>query len=160
MDHVDRIVEQWRLERPDLDMTPMAAIGRLSRASAAVDARLAATFAAHGIDASTFDVLATLARQGEPYRITPADLAADSMISTSAVAQRLNRLEKLGLLTREPHPDDGRGKFVKITEPGRDLVDKVLPDHLATEEAILAPLTTDERRMLAQLLTKLATSID
>lgn len=160
MDHVDRIVEQWRLERPDLDPAPMAVFGRLSRASAAVDARLAATFATHGIDASTFDVLATLARQGAPYRITPAELAADSMITTSAVAQRLNRLDKLGFITREPHPDDGRGKFVRITTAGRELLDKVLPDHLTTEETILAPLSTDERNMLAQLLTKLAASAD
>ncbi|MDJ0338622.1 MarR family transcriptional regulator [Cryobacterium sp. PH31-O1] len=160
MDHVDRIVAQWRLERPDLDSAPMAVIGRLSRASAAVDARLAATFANHGIDASTFDVLATLARQGAPYRITPAELAADSMITTSAVAQRLNRLDKLGLITREPHPDDGRGKFVRITNSGRELLDKVLPDHLATEETILAQLSTNERNMLAHLLTKLAAPAD
>lgn len=160
MDHVDRIVAQWRLERPDLDSTPMAVIGRLSRASAAVDARLAATFAAHDVDASTFDVLATLARQGPPYRITPAELAASSMITSSAVAQRLNRLDKLGLVTREPHPDDGRGKFVQITMAGRELLDKVLPDHLATEEAILEPLSAHDRNMLAQLLAKLAATAD
>jgi DNA-binding MarR family transcriptional regulator len=156
MDHVDRIVAQWRVERPDLDSTPMAVIGRLSRASAIVDARLAATFASHGIDASTFDVLATLARHGPPYRVTPAELAAHSMITTSAVAQRLNRLDKLGLVTREPNPHDGRGKFVQLTPAGRELVDKVLPDHLATEEDLLAPLSADDRNTLAQLLARLA----
>jgi DNA-binding MarR family transcriptional regulator len=156
VDHVDRIVAQWRVERPDLDSAPMAVIGRLSRASAVVDARLGATFASHGIDASTFDVLATLARQGPPYRITPAELAANSMITTSAVAQRLNRLDKLGLVTREPNPDDGRGKFVQLTPAGRELVDKVLPDHLATEEDLLAPLSADDRNTLAQLLARLA----
>lgn len=134
----------------------MAVIGRLSRASAVVDARLAATFASHGIDASTFDVLATLARQGPPYRVTPAELAANSMITTSAVAQRLNRLDKLGLVTREPNPDDGRGKFVQLTPAGHELVDKVLPDHLATEEDLLAPLSADDRNTLTQLLARLA----
>ncbi|MFP7834900.1 MarR family winged helix-turn-helix transcriptional regulator [Marisediminicola sp. LYQ134] len=157
MDAVDRIVEQWRVERPDLDPSPMVVIGRLSRASAIVDARLAATFATHGIDAATFDVLATLARQGAPYRITPAELAANSMITTSAVAQRLNRLDSLGLVTREPNPDDGRGKFVQLTAAGRKLVDAVLPDHLATEEELLSPLSPDERNTLAELLSRLAT---
>ncbi|MFP7761407.1 MarR family winged helix-turn-helix transcriptional regulator [Marisediminicola sp. LYQ85] len=156
MDAVDRIVEQWRVERPDLDPSPMVVIGRLSRASAIVDARLAATFATHGIDAATFDVLATLARQGAPYRITPAELAANSMITTSAVAQRLNRLDGLGLVTREPNPDDGRGKFVQLTAAGRTLVDAVLPDHLATEEELLSALSPDERNTLAQLLSRLA----
>ena len=160
MDHVDRIVAQWRVERPDLDSAPMAVIGRLSRASAVVVSRLAATFARHGIDASTFDVLATLARQGPPYRITPAELAADSMITTSAVAQRLNRLDTLGLVTREPNPDDGRGKFVLLTPAGRELLDRVLPDHLATEEDLLAPLSADERNVLSQLLAKMAGNAD
>lgn len=155
MDHVDRIVAQWRVERPDLDATPMAVIGRLSRASAKVDASLAATFAAHGIDAATFDVLATLTRQGPPYRVTPAELAADSMITTSAVAQRLNRLESLGFVTREPNPDDGRGKLVQLTTAGRALLDRVLPEHLATEESLLAPLSADERATLAGLLARL-----
>lgn len=156
MDHVDRILAQWRIARPDLDVTPMAVIGRLSRAAAIVDAQLASNFAAHGIDAATFDVLATLARQGPPSRVTPAELAADSMITTSAVAQRLNRLDRLGLVVREPNPDDGRGKFVRLTSAGRQLVDKVLPDHLATEETLLAKLSMDDRDTLAQLLARLA----
>lgn len=156
MDHVDRILAQWNRARPGLDVSPMAVIGRLGRAAAVVDARLAATFASHGIDAGTFDVLATLARQGEPFRITPAELAADAMITSSAVAQRLNRLDRLGLVVREPNPDDGRGKFVRLTDAGRELLDAVLPDHLVTEREILAPLSVEERDTLAGLLSKLA----
>lgn len=156
MDHVDRILAQWRRARPGLDVSPMAVIGRLGRAAAVVDARLAATFASHGIDSGTFDVLATLARQGEPFRITPAELAADAMITSSAVAQRLNRLDRLGLVVREPNPDDGRGKFVRLTDAGRELLDAVLPDHLVTEREILAPLSVEERDTLAGLLSKLA----
>ncbi|MFS4505628.1 MarR family winged helix-turn-helix transcriptional regulator [Clavibacter sp. Sh2141] len=155
MDHVDRILEQWRTERPDLDPSPMAVIGRLARAAAALAAGTDATFARHGIDASTFDVLATLRRQGPPFRLAPAALARESMITTSAVAQRLNRLEGLGLVTRLPRPEDGRGKLVELTAAGRELVDRVVPDHLATEEALLAPLDARERRTLAELLARL-----
>lgn len=68
-------------------------MGRLSRSALAVQSRLVATFARHGLDASSFDVLSTLLRSGAPYRITPAELAREAMISTSAVAQRLNKLE-------------------------------------------------------------------
>ncbi|MFG6401225.1 MarR family winged helix-turn-helix transcriptional regulator [Microbacterium sp. P04] len=155
MDHVDRILSQWQSERPDLDVSPMAVIGRLSRAAAAVEARLAATFSQHGIDAATFDVLATLLRQGAPHQATPAALAAESMITSSAVAQRLNRLEALGLIAREPNPADKRGKFVRLTDAGRRLVDEVLPHHLATEEEVLAPLSARERAALAELLSRL-----
>lgn len=156
MDHVDHILEQWRRERPDVDASPMGVIGRLGRAVARVESRLDATFAHHGIDAGTFDVLATLTRQGAPYRITPAALADDAMITSSAVAQRLNRLESLGFIRRLPNPDDRRGKFVELTPEGADLVDRVLPDHLATEEDLLRDLSADERTALAALLDRVA----
>lgn len=156
MDHVDRIVEQWQAERPDLDTSPMAVIGRLSRIAASVTAELAGTFARHGIDASAFDVLATLRRQGAPYQLTPAALAIEAMVTTSAVAQRLNRLEVLGFISRLPRPEDGRGKLVELTTSGRELVDRVLPEHLATEEALLVNLSAEERESLVQLLKRLA----
>ncbi|MGO2542704.1 MAG: MarR family winged helix-turn-helix transcriptional regulator, partial [Specibacter sp.] len=103
-DQLERILAQWHAEKPHLDVSPMAVIGRLSRASSAVDTRLAATFAKHGLDASTFDALATLLRSGPPYTLAPAALARDAMISTSAVAQRLNKLESRGLVTRTANP--------------------------------------------------------
>lgn len=158
MDHVDRILEQWAIERPDLDVAPMGVIGRLSRAVARVESRLGDTFAHHGIDAGTFDVLATLTRQGVPYRVTPAELADDAMVTSSAVAQRLNRLETLGLIRRLPHPEDRRGKLVELTPAGADLVARVLPDHLATEEELLSSLTAEERRTLAALLSRVGES--
>ena len=156
MDNVDRILEQWAREKPGLDVSPMAVIGRLGRAAASVDARLAATFASHGIEAATFDVLATLTRQGAPYELTPAALAADAMITSSAVAQRLNRLEGLGYVSRHPDPADGRGKIVRLTAHGRAVVERVLPDHLETERAVLAPLSDGEQAQLAELLSRLA----
>lgn len=154
MDHVERILSQWAEERPGLDVTPMAVIGRLARAAARVDSHLAQTFAGHGIDAGTFDVLATLRRQGAPYEISPAALAAESMITTSAVAQRLNRLEARGLIARAPNPHDGRGTLVRLTEAGSELVDRVLPDHLAAEAELLTAFDATERAQLAELLAR------
>lgn len=154
-DGVDRILEQWQLEKPGLDVSPMAVIGRLSRTALAVEARLAITFGRHGLDASSFDVLATLLRSGAPYRITPAELAREAMISTSAVAQRLNKLEGRRLIQREANPDDGRGTLVALTDVGKELVETALPDHLATERAILETLSIEEQEQLTQLLCRI-----
>ena len=153
-DHVDRILAQWHRERPDLDVSPMAVVGRLSRASAAVHTRLDRTFAAHDLDRGSFDVLATLLRNGPPHRLTPAALAADAMITSAAVAQRLNRLEARGLIARAPNPDDGRGSLVTLTPAGKAAVEATLPAHLATEQDLLADLTPDERAALAALLAR------
>lgn len=151
-DDVDRILEQWHAEKPQLDVSPMAVIGRLSRTALAVESRLATTFARHGLDASSFDVLATLLRSGPPYRITPVQLAREAMISTSAVAQRLNKLEGLGLVLREMNPDDGRSTLIALTDSGRERIELALPDHLETEHAIVAALSVEQQRQLAQLL--------
>ena len=130
-------------------------MGRLSRAAQAVESRLAETFARHALDASTFDVLATLLRTGDSYQLSPAALARDAMISTSAVAQRLNRLEARGLVARQTNPSDGRGTLVSLTDAGRRLVETALPDHVSTEHAITAVFSVAEQAQLASLLQRL-----
>lgn len=153
---VDDILSQWRTERPDLDVSPMAVIGRLSRAATAVDARLSATFAEHGLDSASFDVLATLLRAGSPHELAPKDLARWSMVTSSAIAQRVNKLVERGLVTRRPSEQDGRGTVVALTPAGKRLVEAALPDHLATEERILDGFSAAEREQLASFLERLA----
>lgn len=158
-DHVDDIVQQWHGERPDLDVSPMHVVGRLSRVSQQVERSLEENFARHGLDSGSFDVLATLRRNGSPYKLSPKDLAASAMITSSAVAQRLNRLEERGLITRAKSSVDGRGTEVTLTRKGRETVDATLPTHLATEEALLAGLSEKERHTLAKLLKKLGNGL-
>ncbi len=154
-DHVDTVLQQWRRERPDLDVSPMAVVGRLSRVARRFDARLARTFAEHNLDAAAFDVLATLRRQGPPYTLSPKDLTGGAMVTSSAIAQRLNRLESQGLISRSPSTMDGRGKCVVLTERGRTVVDQTLPDHIHAEHELLYALDDKERQTLAALLAKL-----
>ncbi|MBM7782166.1 MarR family winged helix-turn-helix transcriptional regulator [Arthrobacter tumbae] len=158
-DHVDGIVQQWHRERPHLDVSPMHVMGRLSRVAQQVERRLEENFVRHGLDSGSFDVLATLRRNGSPYTLSPKDLAASAMITSSAVAQRLNRLEDRGLITRVKSSVDGRGTEVTLTQQGRDLVDATLPTHLATEEELLAGLSPAERHALADLLRKFGTGL-
>lgn len=154
-DQVDRILELWHAEKPGLDVSSMAVIGRLSRTALAVESRLEATFARHGLDASSFDVLATLLRSGGPYRMTPVELSREAMVTTSAVAQRLNKLEGRGLVAREANPHDGRGILVSLTNAGKELIDRALPDHLETERTIVTALSIKEQKALAQLLARI-----
>ena len=137
----------------------MGVIGRLSRLSRLIDVRLRENFRAHGLDGATFDVLATLRRSGPGQRLTPAALMRASMITSGAVTQRLDRLEEKGLVARTPHESDGRGVYVTLTDAGRALVDETLPDHLATEERILAVLDDDDRAQFAATLRTLLDSL-
>lgn len=154
-DSVDRILGQWAEQRPDLDVSAMGPVGRLSRVAAVIAARQQATFARFGLDAGTFDVLATLRRSPAPHRLTPLQLTEAAMISTAATSQRLNRLERDGLVRRAPRSDDGRGVLVELTGAGRRLIDRALPDHLDTDRQALAGLTPAQQRTLSQLLGRL-----
>ncbi|MFD1146644.1 MarR family winged helix-turn-helix transcriptional regulator [Saccharothrix hoggarensis] len=158
-DHVDLVLGQWHAQRPDLDVSPMAVIGRLSRLARVVDGELGRTFARHGLDRASFDVLATLRRSAPPHRLTPTELMRASMVTSGAITQRLDRLQARGLVARTPNEHDGRGVVVELTDEGRDLVDRTLPDHLATENRLLAALTKDERAALADTLKCLLESL-
>ncbi|MGP3933007.1 MarR family winged helix-turn-helix transcriptional regulator [Nonomuraea sp. KM88] len=158
-DHVDLVLKQWAAQRPDLDVSPMAVIGRLSRLSRLITAELRRTFDAHGLDPASFDVLATLRRSDPPHRLTPAVLMRASMVTSGAVTQRLDRLEARGLVTRAPSDLDGRGVHVTLTDEGRTLIDEVLPHHIATEQRVLAALPEERRDDLADALRALLESL-
>ncbi|WHM40209.1 MarR family transcriptional regulator [Streptomyces sp. BPTC-684] len=158
-DHVDLLLAQWGERRPDLDVSPMAVIGRLKRLSRLIETELRRTFAEHGLDPASFDVLATLRRSAPPHLLTPAELMRSAMVTSGAVSQRLDRLESRGLVTRSPSPTDGRVVEVALTAEGRALTDRALPDHLATEERLLAALGPDRRDALADTLRELLESL-
>lgn len=156
---MDRILEQWADERPDLDHSPVGVVGRLSAASRLVDVELRRNFARHELDGASYDVLATLRRSGPPYRLTPGELQRSAMVTSGAITQRLDRLEQRDLVRRTAADGDGRSIHVTLTAAGRDLVDQVLPGHLATEERLLAGLDARQRQDLAAGLSLLLQSL-
>jgi len=160
MDRAAKAIEQWKRERPDLDVSPMAVLGRLNEASSLIARdRLAPLFASFELQAGEFDVLATLRRSGAPYALTPTALYEATMVTSGAMTNRLDRLEKAGLILRGPHPNDRRGIVVQLTGKGLALIDEALTAHVANEHEILADLSDAEREMLARLLGKLIASV-
>lgn len=73
MDHVDRILNQWRQERPDLNVAPMATLGRIKRLSYCLTRELEKTWTKYGLNGASFDVLATLRREGPLLRYRQGD---------------------------------------------------------------------------------------
>jgi len=104
-------------------------------------------------------VLATLRRSGSPYALTPTDLYEATMVTSGAMTNRLDRLEKAGLILRGPHPNDRRGIVVQLTGKGLALIDEALTAHVANEHEILAGLNDAERETLSRLLEKLIGSV-
>jgi DNA-binding MarR family transcriptional regulator len=154
-DHVDRVLAQWAEARPDLDLSAASVVARLGRATAYIDAGVSRQLAHFGLRRGSWDVLASLRRSGPPHRLSPTELYLAHMRSSGAMTHRLARLERAGLVRRIPDPDDARGMLVELTARGRRLVDRVAPEHLAGERALLAPLSEEEQATLAALLRKL-----
>jgi DNA-binding MarR family transcriptional regulator len=154
-DRVDLILDQWRAERPELDPSPIGVIGRISRLARELEQRLEPVYRAHGLEPGWHDVLATLRRNGPPYQLRPTDFAGQLMLTSSGTTKRLDRLEQAGLIARTPDPEDRRGTLITLTEAGHDLIDAVTEAHLYNERNLLAALSADEQRRLADLLRKL-----
>lgn len=154
MDHVDEILAQWRRERPDLDVTPMGPLGRLGRLEHHLGREMEATFAAHGLSASGFDVLATLRRSGKPYALTPGELLEAMLISSGTVTNRVDQLEKAGLVERVQDSRDRRRILVGLTESGFRVIEAAVADHVRTQARLAAALDGDELRALDRLLAK------
>lgn len=138
----------------------MGVLGRLSQVTSLIHARQEETFARHGLDSSSFDVLATLRRSGKPYRLTPTDIQRSAMVTSSAIAQRLNRLERSGLVARSRNEQDARATDVTLTREGLALIDRAVPDHVETEHALLNGLTAEQRTQLGSILSQLYSSIE
>lgn len=155
-DHIDRLQAQWARELPDVDTQGMEVLGRARRIVLQSRPAIEAVFARHGIDAGEFDVLSTLRRSGQPWSLRPTELYRSLMISSGGLTDRLNRLQKAGLITRPPSPEDRRSLLVQLTDKGRTLVETAFREDMAVEASLLAALDKADREALAGLLRKLA----
>jgi DNA-binding MarR family transcriptional regulator len=125
----------------------------LSRANARSHRLLADAFTAEGVRGYHFRLLAALEQYGPASQ---ADLGRHTGIDRSDVVASLNDLVASGLARREPDPADRRRNIVTMTKHGATALahlDSVLDD---VQDAVLAPLTANERKSFVRLLTKLA----
>ena len=153
-DHVDRILTQWRKERPDLDVEPMGLLGRLARLSTYLGREVEKTFLELGLSAASFDVLATLRRSGKPYRLSPGDLLATTMITSGTMTNRIDQLEKAGLVERLTNPQDRRSVLIALKPEGLDLVERAVTAHVANQHRLTELLDPDERTALDTIARK------
>jgi DNA-binding MarR family transcriptional regulator len=151
-DEVDRIVEAWAHERPDLDVAPLSVLSRVSRLARHLDLARRGAFAHHGLETWEFDVLSALRRAGAPYRMSPGALLTQTLVTSGTMTNRIDRLAARALVERLPSPDDRRGVLVSLTDEGLHRVDAAMSSLLEVERRLLADLDEAERARLADLL--------
>ena len=159
-DEVDRIVDAWERERPDLDFAPLQVLSRVGRLARHLERARRTAFAASDLELWEFDVLSALRRAGAPYQLSPKALLQQTLVSSGTMTNRIDRLVERELVERETDPNDGRGILVVMTERGRDRVDSAISLLLLGESELLDGLSPVERERLSTLLRKLSLDFD
>lgn len=159
-DRIDERRAQWAMELPSVDTIGMAILGRARWLTLKVRPPIEAIFSKAGLDTGEFDVLATLLRSGPPYRLRPTELYRSLMISSGGLTNRLDRLEKAGLIRRGGPEGDARSSPVQLTEEGRKRAEVSFREDMQIEAKLLAGLSVQERKVLAGLLRKLVLALD
>lgn len=153
-DLVARVVGQWARERPDVDVSPIAVIGRVHSLAEWLTEQRTALYADYALGPGEFDVMAALLRSGEPYEMTPTAIADWTVVSSGAVTKRVDRCVEQGWVTRRAGQADGRSRVVALTPEGRELIEVVVAASLNRVHELVRPLERDERDQLAGLLEK------
>lgn len=157
-DEVDRLVAAWKIQRPDLDFSPLEVLSRITRIARHLDIARRNAFA--DLDTWSFDVLAALRRAGAPYQLSPGQLMQETLVTSGTMTNRLDRLEELSLITRQPDPEDGRGSLVTLTKSGMRAVDTAMEELLKRESEILRNMTKAEQAKLASSLSEIEAPFD
>ncbi len=160
MDRIDKILDQWRRERPDLDTTAMGLFGRMRNLTLHLSREMEKTFGRFDLNSANFDMLATLRRSGEPYTLSPSDLMDTMMVSSGTMTNRIDQLEKAGLVARSQNPNDGRSFLISLTPEGFKLIDAAVTAHVETQARLVSSLSQEERTALDDLLRNYLASFE
>src|ERR687897_3030345 len=117
-DSVDRFVEMWSNELPQLDPAVEGIVERIQFLDKKLRRSMEETLADTGLELGEWKTLAHLRRSGAPYQLSAGKLSSRANLSTGAMTNRLDRLETAGLVRRLPHPPDRRGVLVELTPKG------------------------------------------
>lgn len=159
-DSIEGLLAEWRRERPDLDPSPFAIFGRVWRLTGNLLGDAERWLAPLGLTFESFSLIVTLRRCGAPYELNPTALYRESILSSGAMTNRIDRVEAMGLVKRRPDPNDRRGTLVALTPKGRTLADRAIKLHFAALAEEFAVLTAAERKVLASLLSKLLAGVE
>lgn len=109
----------------------------------------------HKIAIASYDVLVQLA-EAPDHQLRMSELAQAVLLSRSGLTRLVDRLQKDGLVRREPDPCDARGLYTVLTSKGLDALRDASQVHLAgVSTLVLNRLSAEELRQLHSLMLRL-----
>lgn len=159
-DLIDTIVERLQSELPDAGAEAIAPIARFSRLTTLLRKPVFEAMVPHGLSEAEYNVLAALRRSGAPYYLAPSEVSRSLLFTSGGLTPVLDRLERRGLVRREPDEADRRKLKVRLTPEGMALHAKALESHVEVSKQLMAALSPAQLAQLNDLLRVLVLSFD
>ena len=153
-DHIDSFLDSIREELPELDLTVEGIVDRINGLSRRIKRMMDETLDERSLTWGEWKVLGLLLRS-PGYRRSPGYLAVHAELSSGAMTNRLDNLEKAGLIRRLPDPNDRRGVHVELTDAGNKAYSESTAAQAAKEALIASALSAKEKDELNNLLRRL-----
>jgi DNA-binding MarR family transcriptional regulator len=159
-DQVDASLEVWARELPDLDLETEGIVERIYKLERHIDSTMRDTLDAFDLSYGEYKLVMHLRYGGPPYRGKPGKLAKRLGLSTGAMTNRLDNMERRGLIRRLDDPDDRRGVLIELTDEGKRLWDEAVGVQAEKESIVATALDEKERRALNTLLRRLMNAFE
>jgi DNA-binding MarR family transcriptional regulator len=158
-DHVDKKLTELGCDLPDLDIDVEGIVERIQGIERRLRLTMEETLEDHGMSYGEWRLLCAL-RRAPARTSTPGELSSKLELSSGAMTNRIDRLERAGFVSRHPDPADRRGVRVELTDPGNQAWVESTNAQAIKEALIASALTKREQHQLNTLLRKLMIELE
>ena len=145
---------------PQIDPEVEGVVSRMSTIGTYLKRTFDDTVSDYGLNHGEYRLLLRLSTRTKDHRMSAGDLSRMLALSSGAMTNRLDRLERAGLVRRVPDPRDRRGVLVELTERGVEAIDAAVIEQAQKEIDVLAALSPKELTTLNGLLRKVLVSLE
>ena len=154
-DIVDQLLQQWREEHPNTDVSALGVVVRVQMLGKLLQMQTEAALAKHDLKHWEYDVLSVLRRQGAPFQMAATDIARAALLTSGAMTTRIDGLEERGLVERRRSESDGRSVEVSLTAAGKKIIDSAIDTRIKEANRALEKISAAEKEQGATILRSL-----
>jgi DNA-binding MarR family transcriptional regulator len=159
-DRVDQLLDEWAPKLPAIDLDIEGAVQRIQWIYKLINRQMEETLREYELGHGEWTLLRHLAMEGPPHRSSPGRLAKREGLSSGAMTNRLDQLEKAGLVRRLPDQEDRRALHVELTDKGHKLWADSISAQASKEARLAAALDDRELAQLNKLLRKVLAGLE
>jgi DNA-binding MarR family transcriptional regulator len=149
---------EFEQEYPGSSYLATLALRDLELAGTRLERAVAALCRPHGVSHAALNALAVI--EGHAAPIAPGELAERMHVTSGTMTSLIDNLERQGLVTRRPDPDDRRRLLLDVTKEAQAMLDVILPEIQQLAKAIFAPLSDRQIQALLSTLETVERSLE